>query len=278
MSVSQHWFGRTAKAGPSDSEKQRYYADNLAKAQAGTYTGREIKPGVELLPGWDPWGDTGKTTGAEIAAAIARNADSNPGDFTSIIPGDYFTITAGGTTYKYVCNGRDQYYISGDSTNGRHHYVFVPDRLCPNTVTYNSGNSNEWATSELKTWMEGTFYNSLPATMRDSILSLKVPFTSNDGARSGVVSKVFPPSEIEACGVPAVSVETAGGTPPNNPYTVLSRTDDTRKRTGATGNWYWLRASGSGNTADCVIIDKPGNYYWTAALDVGGALPCINLG
>ena len=264
------------QTGPTDDEKAKYYTDNLAKAKNGTYTGKEIKPGVELLEGWDPWGDTGKTTGAEIAAAIAKAGDAN---MNSIIPGDWFTVTAGGTTYKYVCNGRDQYYIAGNATNGKHHFTFVPDRMHPTQMAYDAQNSNDWAGSDLKAWMEGTFYNSLPAAVRNSIATLNVPFTDYNGSRKAISSRVFPPSEIEAFGKKTYSAETAGGSPANNAYTVLSRTDATRKRTGTTNNWYWLRSSLSGNTSIVPIVSSGGTADYYRAYDtVGGALPCFNLG
>ena len=264
------------QTGPTDNEKAKYYADNLAKAKAGTYTGKEIKPGAELLECWDPWGDTGKTTGAEIVAAIAKAGDAN---MNSIIPGDWFNVTAGGTTYKYVCNGRDQYYIAGSATNGKHHFTFVPDRMHPTQMAYDAQNSNDWGGSDLKTWMEGTFYNSLPAAVRNSIVTLNLPFTDYNGSRKSVSSRVFPPSEIEAFGKQTYSAESAGGSPANNAYTVLSRTDATRKRTGTTNNWYWLRSSYSGDTYYVPVVDSGGAaYYGNARVTYGGALPCFNLG
>ncbi|MCH9275938.1 DUF6273 domain-containing protein [Bifidobacterium amazonense] len=263
------------QTGPTDDEKVKYYTDNLAKAKAGTYVGKEIKAGVELLEGWTPFDDTGKATPAEMVAAIAKAGDAN---INAIIPGDYFNVTAGGTTYKYVCNGRDQYYISGDATNGKHHFTFVPDKLFPTAMAYASSNSNDWGNSDLKKWMEGTFYNSLPTAVKNSIVGLKVPFTNYSGQRSGVVSKVFPPSEWEAFGKKNYSAETAGGTPPNNAYVVLSRSDANRKRTGA-NNWYWLRSAGSGRTnyVPIVYTDGTANVNY-ANIAYGAALPCFNLG
>ena len=263
------------QTGPTDEEKEQYYTTNLAKAKAGTYTPKEIKPGVEILEGWTPFDDTGKTTGAEIASALAKAGDAN---MAAIIPGDYFTITAGNTTYKYVCNARDPYYVAGNATNGKHHYVFVPDKLYPTAMAYAASDSNDWASSDLKKWMEGTFFNSLPAAVRSSIVTLQVPFFTKAGARQNVASKVFPPSEIEAFGSKQYSAETAGGSPANNAYVVLSRTNDTRKRTGA-NNWYWLRSASSGSTSVVPIVytDGTANGY-SAGYTNGAALPCFNLG
>lgn len=263
------------QTGPTDEEKEQYYTTNLAKAKAGTYTPKEIKPGMEILEGWTPFDDTGKTTGAEIASALAKAGDAN---MAAIIPGDYFTITAGGTTYRYVCNGRDPYYVAGNATNGKHHYVFVPDKLHPTAMAYAASNSNDWASSDLKKWMEGTFYNSLPAAVRNSIVTLQVPFTNYNGQRQNIASKMFPPSEIEAFGSKQYSAETAGGSPANNAFIPLSRSNDTRKRTGA-NNWYWLRSAYSGITNRVPRVNSDGAAYSSSAYDAyGAALPCFNLG
>lgn len=265
----------SVQTGPSDEEKENYYTTNLAKAKAGTYTPKEIKPGVEILEGWTPFDDTGKTTGAEIASALAKAGDAN---MAAIIPGDWFNVTADGITYKYVCNGRDPYYVAGNASNGRHHYVFVPDKLCPTAMVYDAQRDSDWSGSDLKTWMEETFYNSLPQAVRDSIVTLQVPFTDYYGQRQNVASKVFPPSEVEAFGARQFSMETTGGAPGNNPFIPLSRSNDTRRRTGAS-NWYWLRSANSGNTNIVPVVYTDGtadNNY--ASYTSGAALPCFNLG
>lgn len=265
----------SVQTGPTDEEKENYYTTNLAKAKAGTYTSKEIKPGVEILEGWTPFDDTGKTTGAEIASALAKAGDAN---MAAIIPGDWFNVTAGGITYKYVCNGRDPYYVAGNASNGRHHYVFVPDKLYPAAMAYDAQRDNDWSGSDLKTWMEGEFFNSLPQAVRDSIVTLQVPSTTYEGTRQNVASKVFPPSEVEAFGKRQFSRETTGGAPGNNPFIPLSRSNDTRRRTGAS-NWYWLRSAYSGSTSSVPCVDTDGaandiNAYST----YGAALPCFNLG
>lgn len=278
--IDQTWFGAQSPTGPSLSEKEAYYTENLAKAQAGTYTGHEITANYEPLPGWTPFKNTGKTTAAEMVAALARTWDTNNGDYNALVPGDWFTFVMDGTFYRYECQGRDQYYVSGSTgQSGKHHYTFVPDRLYPTAMAYSSSNSSDWNNSDLRKWMEGTFYDSLPTAVKNSIITMRIPFTSQTGERFDYIGKIFPPSEIEAFGKKTYSAETAGGTPPNNPYPVLSRSDANRKRTGTNANWYWLRSAGSSYAGSVPVVNADGRAgSYLASNTYGGALPCFNLG
>lgn len=228
MSVDQTWFGGAAQTGPSDSEKLKYYADNLAKAKAGTYVGREIKPGVELLPGWDPWGATGKTTGWEITSAIARTVN---GDINSIVPGDWFQLEFQESsllkTSRFVCNARDQYYVDGDPVNGVHHFTFVDDTFTDFGAPYDTGGSNDWNTSSMKQLM-AKWLGDRPASLQEAVLDLNIPFTDSTGKRADQPSRVFPPSEYEAYGRSYQGLEAPTGTPPYAPFVILSRSDNDR--------------------------------------------------
>lgn len=279
MSVAQSWFANTLVAGPSESEKQAYYTTSLEAARNGTYQGREIKPGVEILPGWRPWDGLGVTDGWQIASLMLKTTN---GDINSICPGDWFQATtsdAAKTTYTYVCQGRDQYYVEGGKTNGIHHYTFVPDRLYPIAMSYNQNTgSNDWSTSMLKTWLESSFINFLPATLQQVIGNLAIPFTDYKGVRSAPLSKIFPPSEIEAFGGVRYSREIRGTVTgfgqANNPYTILSRSDQTRARNT---DWYWLRSSMFGSAGVVPCVNQAGDQDRYDASSKGSVLPCFNI-
>lgn len=192
---SSWWLYTPASSGPTLEEKKAYYDNIMGMVKEGSYPGSEIKPGVELLPGWDPWGDTGKTDGWEIVQAV-KTTPVDSGAQYSILPGDWFTVpTSDGKQYRFSCQGINRYDgVHAVDTPPASSYTFVaetPAGKCAGTgmEDFNSSPIGQLCTQ---------FQYSLPDTLQSAIQQTQIYVNGRESQTySSVFAGVFIPSQIE---------------------------------------------------------------------------------
>ncbi|KAA8820512.1 hypothetical protein CSQ85_01660 [Bifidobacterium rousetti] len=265
------------QTGPSDEEKAAWTAARQKEVTAGTYKGKVPSASFEPLDGWLPFDGMGSTP-AEIIAACAR-----ANDFSALFVGDYMDITVSGNQMRYEVAGIDQYYQSG--VNDKHHVLMVPTSLWPTTMAFDTGNVNDYAPSDLHVWEQGAFLNALPATTRNSILEVKIPYVNYSGGFSNLACKVFSLSEIEVFGAKTYSAETVvnKGTSGKSPHTHLKSVfPDNASRVRKANNtaaWWWLRSAYSGYSSYVCDVSASGSAdRFGARYTAGRACPCFTLG
>ena len=147
------------------------------------------------------------------------NARVMSGDITGIRPFDYFDITlTDGKVFRYRCAAYDPYLGACDAEITAHHMIMVPDQVWPDSVPWNTTNTNQGTASEkhpylasnLHRWEVNTFYPLLPAKWRNVIAthralleerySASSTLTDSTGWSWADLGKVWSLSETEVYG------------------------------------------------------------------------------
>ena len=153
--------------------------------------------------------------------------------------GDY--ITANNKVWVVVAKN---YYTAYNFTTYKQHAVLMMYDTAGNQA-YNSANTNTggYNGSELRTWLEGTFYNSLPSDLRACILPVKV-MESTMGATTEFTRSIQLPSVMQLTG-------SAQHAEPNRAFGLpLPAVHNAGFLRGGDGSEYWTSTPANGSTTN----------------------------
>ena len=221
------------------------------------------------------------------------------GNFTGIRIFDYFDITlTDGKVFRYRVAAIDPYLYCTDSEIVKHHVIMVPDTVWPDSVKWNTTNTNQgnasspypYLVSNLHTWEINTFFPLLPSKWRSVIathrLLLEQRYSSSSTLTASTgwgwtdVGKVFSLSEVEVFG------RCVWGTPKYSEgmdchFAEFFKTAKHRIRRNSSDsrcNWWERGANGSSST-NALDVTSRGYPSSCAASDADiRALPCFRVG
>ena len=136
-----------------------------------------------------------KLTWEQIAAKAAA------GDFTDLNIGDYKDVTlTTGETVRMEIAGIDTYF--GYQSNNNHRLYFISRDCLATAYAMNSTNTNTggFPASALKTTLNGTIFNTLPADLKAVIKADKRLVSTKGGWAWQEDLKLWLPSEVEVWG------------------------------------------------------------------------------
>lgn len=171
--------------------------------------------------------------------------------------------------------------IDQDST----HQVIFGSKYCLQTArNMNSTNTNVggWNSSAMRTYLNQSFYATLPDDVTAYIAERTVQYSSGNGGTSLVAAtdKIWLPREKEIFGAVPNSVSTEGATCSQFPiYATSANRIKTMGVSGAISIWWESSPSiNSGSpTADFCIVATGGSAGGSGASNVYGVVPCFQL-
>lgn len=227
------------------------------------------------------------------------NARIIAGDFTGIRVFDYFDITlTDSKVFRYRVAAIDPYLHCMDTEITKHHIIMVPDQVWPDSVVWNTTNTNQGTASEkhpylasnLHRWEVNTFYALLPTKWKNVIATHRMLLEerySTAGAQTAAtgwswtdIGKIFSLSETEVYG------QEVWGTKGYSVGTDCHFSDffkytkhRIRRNHADTRCYWWLRTpSGTSAALACYVTENAGANDAAAAYTGVRALPCFRVG
>ena len=308
------------------------------KLQAGEETTAKVK--VEMIK--TPITDTVSTTiTATLTATPLEDAEATGGSSASKIAGDpeSFSTDSWATIQKAVQNNNTSAYNVGDTKsvtiNGNNYMV----RIANKTTDQNCGNSDYsqtacgfvvefaeivekramnsagtnvggWPATEMRTYLNGTFYNSLPSDLQAVIKSTRVisghgcvsDFNrstmtcgnpDNSGNNFTSTDNLYLLSGVEVYGIDDGQYhfyDTAYGTShqleyySNNGVTYSTSSwngtnlDKAIKQYNSSNTWWWLRPASSNGSAHFAAVPSTGDWNTDNAPNTDGVAPAFRIG
>ena len=288
------------------------------KLQAGEETTAKVK--VEMIK--TPITDSVSTSiTASLTASPLEDAEATGGSSASKIAGDpeSFSTDSWATIQKAVQNNNTSAYNVGDTKsvtiNGNNYMV----RIANKSTAQNCGNSDYsqtacgfvvefaeivekrvmnstatnvggWPATEMRTYLNGTFYNSLPSDLQAAIKPTRVisGHGSNDSTNFTTTDNLYLLSGVEVFGSDAV--DTAAGTShqleyySNNGVTYSTSSwngtnlDKAIKQYNSSNTWWWLRPAYSSNGYIFASVTGIGRWSYIDADATGGVAPAFRIG
>ena len=291
------------------------------KLQAGEETTAKVK--VEMIK--TPITDTVSTTiTATLTATPLEDAEATGGSAASKIAGDpvSFATDSWATIQKAVQNNNTSVYNVGDTKsvtiNGNNYMV----RIANKSTAQNCGNSDYsqtacgfvvefaeivekramnstatnvggWPATEMRTYLNGTFFNSLPSDLQAAIKPTRVisgygcvsDFNrstmtcgnpDNSGNNFTSTDNLYLLSGVEVFG--SDNYDTAAGTTTQLEY-YNNSSNSKIKYYYSSDSWWWLRSADSRDISDFRSVTNNGNLYDpTADNSTGGVAPAFRIG
>ncbi len=272
------------KGDKGDSSQDTIYNAQLI---LGTYEGRDLN--TVFADEIDNYTSDAEWFNARIIA----------GNFTGIRIFDYFDITlTDGKIFRYRVAAIDPYLHAGDTEITKHHIIMVPDQVWPDSIVWNTTNTNQGTASEkhpylcsnLHTWETNTFYALLPTKWKNVLATHRAILEERYSASSTLtastswswadVGKVFSLSETEVYGQEAwgtkgysVGIDCHFDTFfKHTKHRIREDHSDARRA-------WWLRTpSGVSAASACSVSANGGAYSTTASNAYVRALPCFRVG
>lgn len=112
--------------------------------------------------------------------------------------GDYITVNS----KKWVVVAKNYYTSYNIPTYKPHAVLMMSDVIDPTGRVYNTANTNAggYNGSELKTYLENTFYNTLPSALRSAIIAVQKVQESTKGALAEFTRSIQLPSVMQLTG------------------------------------------------------------------------------
>ena len=170
-------------------------------------------------------------------------------------------------------------YALSDGTgysNGVLQFVkcLATDRLINSTNT----NVGGWADCEIRTVLNTTVYNQLPADLKAVISEVSVEGGIGNGSTSGTTAsdnKLFLASEYEIFGVKKYSIGASEGLSQFGYFLSNQSACIKTKINSSYFCWWWLRSPRTGSTDLFCVVLTNGVFGFTDAHDLGGVCPCF---
>jgi len=232
-------------------------------------------------------------------AAEWFNARVIAGDFTGIRIFDYFDITlTNGYTFRYRVAAIDPYLYCTDQEITAHHVIMVPDQVWPDSVPWNTTNTNQgnasspypYLVSNLHNWEINTFFPLFPtewrAVMATHRLLLEQRYQSGSTLTTSPswgwtdVGKIFSLSEVEVFGRCVWGTKGySEGVDVHFSEFFKSAKHRIRRNFSDARYYWWERGAHGGNATTALIVSYIGSPNHYAASNAGiRALPCFRVG
>ena len=227
------------------------------------------------------------------------NARVTAGSFEGIRIFDYFDITlTDGKVFRYRVAAIDPYLYCADSEITAHHIIMVPDQVWPDSVVWNTTNTNQgnsstpypYLVSNLHTWEINTFFPLLPSKWRSVIATHRLLLEKRYSSSSTLtasndwgwtdVGKVFSLSEVEVFG------RCVWGTPRYSEgmdvhFSEFFKSAKHRIRRNFSDSrcYWWGRGANGSSSTNALSVSHYGLPNYTTASYAGvRALPCFRVG
>lgn len=143
---------------------------------------------------------------ADLLTAIRSN------DPKAYSLGDYVTVNS----KKWVVVAKNYYTAYNFTTYKQHAVLMMYDVIDSTGQAYNSTNTNAggYDASALRTYLEGTFWNSLPSAFRSAVLTIAKVQESTMGALSEFSRKIQVPSIMQITGTAQFAEQARSFGPP----------------------------------------------------------------
>lgn len=143
---------------------------------------------------------------------------------------------------------------------------------CVTTHRMNASQSTSggWASSEMRTFLNGDIYNSLPDYLKEYVKEVKKPYCATSGGSVSTANdKVFLASEKEVFGTTSHGDEGS-----QYAYWAQNNNNNARiKKYGGNDYYWWLRSVWS-STTFCIVYNG-GNLDGGSAISASGCVPCF---
>jgi len=293
------------------------------KLQAGEETTAKVK--VEMIK--TPITDSVSTSiTATLTASPLENETATGGSPASKVAGDpeSFSTDSWATIQKAVQNNNTSAYNVGDTKTVTVNGIDYTVRIANKSTAQNCGNSDYsqtacgfvvefaeivekramnstdtnvggWPATEMRTYLNGTFYNSLPSDLQAAIKPTRVisGHGSNDSTNFTTTDKLYLLSSEEVYGIDDGQYhfyDTAYGTShqleyySNNGVTYSTSSwkgtnlDKAIKQYNSSNTWWWLRPAYSGNSNSFAAVVGNGHWSGSGAGNTDGVAPAFRIG
>ena len=277
------------------------------KLQAGEETTAKVK--VEMIK--TPITDSVSTSiTATLTASPLENETATGGIPASKVAGDpeSFTTDSWATIQKAVQNNNTSVYNVGDTKtvtiNGTNYTVRIANKSTNancNSETYSETacgfvvefadiveyramnstvtNVGGWPATEMRTYLNGTFYNSLPSDLQAAIKPTRVisGYGSNgtDSANFTTTDNLYLLSGVEVFG--SDDYDTAAGTTTQLEY-YNNSSNSKIKQYNSSDSWWWLRPADSDYTDIFRNVNSTGSLSYSFANATSGVAPAFRIG
>ena len=277
--------------------------ENGTTVKAGARDLLDIEYDAQLVHGIYEGRDLNVVFADEIADYTSDaewfNARINAGDFTGIRVFDYFDITlTDNKVFRYRVAAIDPYLHCMDTEITKHHIIMVPDQVWPDSVVWNTTNTNQGTASEkhpylasnLHRWEVNTFYALLPTKWKNVIANHRMLLEerySTAGAQNNATSwswtdvgKVWSLSETEVYGQEVWGTKGWSVATDCHFDTFFKYTKHRIRRNHADHRYsWWLRSAAGGISTNACVVNIEGNATYTGTSYTGvRALPCFRVG
>ena len=271
------------------------------KLQAGEETTAKVK--VEMIK--TPITDSVSTSiTATLTASPLENETATGGIPASKVAGDpeSFTTDSWATIQKAVQNNNTSVYNVGDTKtvtiNGTNYTVRIANKSTNancNSETYSETacgfvvefadiveyramnstvtNVGGWPATEMRTYLNGTFYNSLPSDLQAAIKPTRVIGT--DSANFTTTDNLYLLSGVEVFG--SDDYDTAAGTTTQLEY-YNNSSNSKIKQYNSSDSWWWLRPADSDYTDIFRNVNSTGSLSYSFANATSGVAPAFRIG
>ena len=212
------------------------------------------------------------------AVKIGNTSKYNVGDTKEINLTNFGTHTVRISNMSACTNGETSETACG-------FVVEFADIITKHTFNNTSTNVGGWKNSEIRTYVNGTIYNSLPSELQNAITSTKV--ISGHGSTSGETNfetqdKVYLISSKELYGTATVKDTLSTETKQldyykNKGVTLLKYTEAVKKYNLQDVNW-WLRSATSDTTDFFLDVATKGVWTNGASTALNGISPAFRIG
>ena len=170
-------------------------------------------------------------------------------------------------------------------------FADIVEQRAMNSTSTNVGG---WPSTEMRTYLNGTFYNNLPSDLQAAIKPTRVisGHGSNDTTNFTSTDKLYLLSSEEVYGIDEGGnhfYDTAYGTShqleyySNNGVTYSTSSwngtnlDKAIKQYNSSNTWWWLRPASSSDGSYFAIVSNPGNWSSGSANYSGGVAPAFRI-
>ena len=144
------------------------------------------------------------------------------------------------------------------------------DIVCNHNMNSSATTSGGWASSAMRTFMNGELLSKFPQSIQDVIVEVKKPYCATEnGATQYSNDKLFLASEMEVFGTSSY-----GNDGTQYEYWSVNNTDDARiKKLNGSEQLWWMRSVDSSKFFRVVSTNGTVGYF--DASNVGGCVPCF---
>lgn len=260
--------------GMPDNKTIEYAAQNGQGAKSlrvkdGGIGTQQLAPGViDAITKPQPGKDIGVYSWQELAD-MANDDDIDLADLVYLIgQSRNISITGYGTfAFQLIGIGHDSLASGGTSKLLTFQSIGI---VCNHKMNSSNTTSGGWASSAMRTFMNGELLSKFPQYVRDVIKEVKKPYCATaNGATQYSNDKLFLASEKEVFGTSSY-----GNDGTQYEYWSINNTNNARiKRLNGTAQYWWLRSVSDSTTFRRVHTD--GGAVGNSASHGGGCAPCF---